>query len=148
MIIGDGWILSLLPQADTTPPLVRHSMERLLRVIRTWPRILAKELQLPPMIHPSQVPHSTLPQPLAICFTICKMWAGQCDGASEIIQDTVRKEMKSLFDRVCKNSSPDYVGKHHGKQHSRILRARLNNSRRLQFLYPIFSILSTFCRVE
>lgn len=97
--IGDDWMLPLLPPADAAPPLARHSMEVLLRVLRTWPRILAKEFQLPPMIHPSQVAHRTLPQPLANCFTLCKMWAGHWDGASEMVRDTVLKEMKSLFER-------------------------------------------------
>ena len=103
MTVGDDWILPLLPLADTTPPLVRHSMEVLLRVLRTWPRILAKEFELPPMIHTSQISRGIIPQPLANCFALCKMWAGQYDGASEIVKDTVLKEMKFLFDRVCKN---------------------------------------------
>ena len=118
MTIGDNWMLPLLPPADTTPPLVRHSMEVLLRVLRTWPRILAKEFELPPMIHTSQISCGTIPQPLANCFALCKMWAGQYDGASEIVKDTVLKEMKFIFDRVCRNLSPNCARKLHMKQNS------------------------------
>lgn len=113
--------LRYLDQLDSTPPLAKHSMEVLLRVLKTWPKMLAKEFQPPPLLHSSQMyqiltsqsqnqriqqadsasPVNPVPQPLANCFTIAKMWAGQCEGASGIVTETVTKEMQSLFEKVC-----------------------------------------------
>ncbi len=98
--IGDQWMLSLLPTTDTTPALTKHSMQTLLRVFRTWPGMVARGFQLPPIFHNSLDPLKNLPQSLANCFTLVNMWAGQCEGANSIVQDTVLKEMKKLFEVV------------------------------------------------
>jgi hypothetical protein len=98
--IGDQWMLSVLPTADTTPPLTKHSMQTLLRVLRTWPSMIARGFQLPPIFHNSVDPLKNLPQPLANCFTLVKMWAGQFEGANSIVRDTILKEMRTLFEAV------------------------------------------------
>lgn len=94
----------LFPQSahsDTTPLLVKHSMQALLRLLRTWPRIIVKGFQLPPIFHPSMTSlKKPLPQPLSNCFTLARMWDGQCDGASTIVQETVLKETKTIFTNV------------------------------------------------
>jgi hypothetical protein len=112
---NDWGTLPYFEQLDSTPPLAKHSMEVLLRVMKTWPKILAKEFQPPPLLHTSQMNHiltsqnprvlqvepaQPVPQPLANCFTLAKMWAGQCEGASGIVTEAVTKEMHSLFDKV------------------------------------------------
>lgn len=89
--------LSNLPPAATAPQLVNHSMEYIFRILRTWPRIMAKGIQLPPMIHPSQSPAVTKSKWLLNCYTIVKMWYGQCLGTSEIVQETVKKEMHEIM---------------------------------------------------
>jgi hypothetical protein len=92
--------LSILPSAGTIPVLARHSMETMLRVFRSWPRMMAKKTQLPPIIHSTQVLESVGPTPLANCFTLVKMWDGQSPGTSRIVQDTLKKELQSLLDSV------------------------------------------------
>lgn len=67
--LEDPWFLP----PDMTPPLVRHSMETLLRALRTWPRILCKGFLLPPMFHHS-ISRTTVSLPLANCCTLVKMW--------------------------------------------------------------------------
>ena len=84
----------------TTPKLVHHSMELILRILRTWPRTLAKEISLPPMIHPSQLSEQSQTGTLSNCITLVKMWYGQCPGATEIVQDTVKREMQELINNV------------------------------------------------
>ncbi|KAF2808058.1 uncharacterized protein BDZ99DRAFT_391543 [Mytilinidion resinicola] len=122
---GNDWTnLPFLEQLDSTPPLARHSMEVLLRVMKTWPKMLAKEFQPPPLLHTSQMYHiltnqnprilpeqsaHPVPQPLANCFTISKMWAGQCEGASGIVTETVTKEMESLFEKYRTMNEPDLL---------------------------------------
>lgn len=93
--LGEPWMLSSLSQT-MTPPLVQHSMETLLRALRTWPRILCKGFQLPPMFHHT-TSKITVPLPLANCCTLVKMWDGQFSGTKALVQDTILTEIKTLF---------------------------------------------------
>ncbi|KAL2073435.1 hypothetical protein VTL71DRAFT_10759 [Oculimacula yallundae] len=93
--LDDQWASSLLAPV-MTPPLVQHSMETLLRAIRTWPRILCKGFQLPPMFHHS-ILSTDVSLPLANCCTLVKMWEGQFAGTNTIVHDTVMTEIKTLF---------------------------------------------------
>jgi hypothetical protein len=106
--LGDEWMLSLLPQSnqlDTTPLLAKHSMQVLLRLFRTWPRMIVKEFQLPPIFHHTAIPsQKPLPQLLSNCFTVAKMWDGQVEGSSGMVQETVLKETKTIFSNVSPNS--------------------------------------------
>jgi hypothetical protein len=98
-IAEDQWELQLTP-ITMTPPLAKHSTEFLFRVLRTWPGMMASEIQLPPIIHVSQLSNRALPLPLAKCVTIAKMWDGQSPGAADLVQKTVMNEMTSLFESV------------------------------------------------
>ncbi len=101
--MGDPWASSLL---STTPPLVEHSMQTLLRALRTWPRMLAKGIQLPPIFHDSMMNNNhAVPLPLANCCTLVKMWNGQFHGTSALVQGTILKETKNLL----RNVSCSYV---------------------------------------
>jgi hypothetical protein len=93
------WALQLTP-TPVTPPLVKHSMEFIFRVLRTWPGIMASEIQLPPIIHISQISNSSLPLPLANCFTLAKMWDGQRPGSEDLVRHTAVNAMTGLFIEV------------------------------------------------
>ncbi|KAL1956926.1 hypothetical protein VTO42DRAFT_6673 [Malbranchea cinnamomea] len=95
----------LLPEPTETPSgatvLTTHGMEFAFKVLRGWPRMLAEEFQLPPLIHFTQVnPEKTLPQPLANCITLAKMWHWQCEGAEQIVQDTVLGEVNNVLNKM------------------------------------------------
>jgi hypothetical protein len=91
----------ILPSAATIPVLARHSMDMMLRIFRTWPRMVAKGIQLPPIIHSAPVLETTEPTPLGNCFTLVKMWDGQSPGSESIVKETLKREMQSLLDKVC-----------------------------------------------
>ncbi|KLJ05494.1 hypothetical protein EMPG_11028 [Blastomyces silverae] len=76
--------------------LTRHTMQTLFRIAQTWPRMMAKDTQLPPIIHPKQVSDGNIPEPLANCFALVKMWHGQPNGGASIVQQTVRREMQAI----------------------------------------------------
>ncbi|PLB50816.1 hypothetical protein P170DRAFT_508927 [Aspergillus steynii IBT 23096] len=78
--------------------LVNHSMEIIFRVVRTWPKMLAEEFQLPPLVHPTQVSPNKTAQPLAHCITLSKMWHGQCKGAEQMVYSTILRELTNLLD--------------------------------------------------
>jgi len=106
IIMGSGSAhnsLSALPAPTpaTTPLLAHHSMELILRILRTWPRMIAKGIQLPPIIHSTQAPDTLKVPLLSNCFTVINMWYGQCPGATDMVQATVKKEMQHIIDTVC-----------------------------------------------
>lgn len=100
--------ISLHMHTGATPEnaLINHSMEFLFRTFRSWPRMMAQGFQLPPLFHHSQTPQQNVPLPLANCFTLTKMWHGQCEGTSELIRETIQNEMKGLCAKVSCHSSP------------------------------------------
>ncbi len=67
-LLSDQWLLPFLPSPATTPPLAKHSMELILRVFRTWPCMMAREVPHPPIFHPSQVSENAMQIPLAIAL--------------------------------------------------------------------------------
>ena len=93
-----------LPHLDSeevtnSAALANHSMELIFRVLRTWPRMLAEEFQLPPIFHSSHIaPNKKMPAPLANCITLAKMWHGQCEGAEEMVRKTILLELESVVD--------------------------------------------------
>ncbi|KKZ61439.1 hypothetical protein EMCG_03952 [[Emmonsia] crescens] len=84
-------------RSDSALKLSQHSMEVILRVTRTWPRMMAKGNQLPPIIHPYQLSDGNIPTPLANCFALVKMWDGQRCGGTSIVQQTVKKEAQAII---------------------------------------------------
>jgi hypothetical protein len=70
--------------------------------------MLAKGIQLPPIIHSFQFRDGArdvggvgTPKPLARCITLCKMWVGQAEDSGQIVKDAVRGEVESLLSEVC-----------------------------------------------
>lgn len=81
--------------------LATHSMEVILRVLRTWPSMLAEEFQAPPLFHHTQLSVEPLLPPMAHCITLTKMWHGQMEGSEKLVQNAVLNELDSLLDKVC-----------------------------------------------
>lgn len=104
---GDPWYMTSLNTQETTPPLAKHSMQVLLRVFRTWPCMVAKGFQYPPIFHHSMIVGKCASLPLANCCTLIKMWYGQHDGASAMVQETITKEIRNIIRDVSRHSSPD-----------------------------------------
>ncbi|KAH9885512.1 hypothetical protein F4778DRAFT_505289 [Xylariomycetidae sp. FL2044] len=79
----EDWLLELAarPVVADPPALLDHSMRSIFRLFRTWPGMLAKGFQLPPIMHSFQfLPDGTPPRPLANCIMLCKMWVGVGGG--------------------------------------------------------------------
>jgi hypothetical protein len=91
------WDQPFYPNPETTPEMTRHSMEFLFRILRTWPCMMARGVQLPPIFHPSQLAVKPLPLALVNCFTLAKMWYTMNEASSEIVRETIMKEMQVLL---------------------------------------------------
>ncbi|KAF1811539.1 hypothetical protein P152DRAFT_467154 [Eremomyces bilateralis CBS 781.70] len=90
--------LSLMPSITTRPVLATHSMQTLFRCLRTWPRMIAKGILSPPIIHDTVTPERLMPTALARCYTLTKMWDGQSPGTSFMVLEAVKNEIQTLVD--------------------------------------------------
>lgn len=89
------WLLWSRGNAHHTPPLVKHSMETLLRVMKTWPRMLAKGFQSPPFLHSTHVHPVSQLRPMANCAVIARLWS--TSGDSIHVRQTIVQEMRMIF---------------------------------------------------
>ena len=53
------------------------------------------------MVHGLQMEGGKLPEALANCVCIARMWMGEEGGARDIVRDTTVREMERLFAKVC-----------------------------------------------
>lgn len=95
---------TLLGKAPNTPSndlVVRHTMHFVIRVLRSWPRMMAAHhtAQLPPPIHRLQLVDG-VPTPLANCYALAKMWSGHTDGSRELVKNTILHEIQRLLGEV------------------------------------------------
>ncbi|KAK3297134.1 uncharacterized protein B0H64DRAFT_119087 [Chaetomium fimeti] len=91
----------LLGKAPGTPNhdlVVRHTMHFTIRVLRSWPRMMAAHhtAQLPPPIHRLQLVDG-VPTPLANCYALTKMWSEHTDGSRELVKNTILHEIERLL---------------------------------------------------
>jgi hypothetical protein len=105
LVISDHRRQVLLGNAPNTPRsdvVVKHTMHFVIRVLKSWPRLMAAHdtAQLPPIIHRLQLSDG-IPTPLANCYTLVKMWAGHADGSRSLVRNTILQEVRRLLDEVC-----------------------------------------------
>lgn len=99
--IRDRWLYPYVEDSPAKFAMLEHSMQFLCRVLRTYPRMMARQERVPPVIHPMQVTSENITLPLANCFTLVKMWESNGQTASELIEQTIKREMQKLFEEVC-----------------------------------------------
>ncbi|KAI0200928.1 hypothetical protein F4808DRAFT_145715 [Astrocystis sublimbata] len=114
----DEWIMALAARTTEQidpPELVDHSVQTIIRVLRSWPRMLAKGIQLPPVIHCFQFlcdgkdpasGASGMPKHISRCVTLCKMWVGQAEDSEQIVQRAVRGEIESILGKYRTYDAP------------------------------------------
>ncbi|KAL2829525.1 hypothetical protein BDW59DRAFT_170537 [Aspergillus cavernicola] len=93
----DAWRQTVVLSQESRSPLGHHSMEFSFRVLRTWPRMMARNFQ------------NRTTTPLAHCCTIAKMWHGQCEMSAGLVRDTVVREMTYLFQNYRKFDEAELV---------------------------------------
>jgi hypothetical protein len=98
--IRERWLYPFVDQSPARYAVMYHSMCYICRIFRTYPRMMARNNQLPPIIHPSQLTTGTIPLPLANCFTLTRMWEGGAKGTGDLVQETISREMTRLFNEV------------------------------------------------
>jgi hypothetical protein len=101
-LIRDRWLQSFLPtpgqRAKVLPP---HTVQFLSCVFGSYSRKLLRPGSFPPFVNPLQVVEGELPQALANCFSLVRMWVGREQGSDVMVVETVRSEMERLLHEVC-----------------------------------------------
>lgn len=94
-------ILGTAPNSPNSDVVVRHTMHFIIRVLKSWPRVMAAHhtAQLPPPIHRLQIVDG-VPTPLANCYALAKMWAERTDGSRELVENTIVHEIQRLLREV------------------------------------------------
>lgn len=95
-------LLGTAPETPSSDGVVRHTMHFVIRVLKSWPRLMAihDTAHLPLMIHRFQL-LGGIPTPLANCYALVKMWAGHTPGSRALVQNTILQEVHRLLHEVC-----------------------------------------------
>jgi hypothetical protein len=94
---NSDWLLWPNRSTREIPPLARNSMQTLLRVIKTWPRMLAKGFQHPAMLHHSHINPKTILQPMQNCIVVAKLWSSQTVRNADSVRDVILHNMRLLL---------------------------------------------------
>lgn len=93
------WLESVLPSADQTPkPFQASTMAFVGSIFKSYPGVFLDDKALPPYIHWTQTA-ATIPEPLANCMNISRMWKTQATGSESMVCEVIEKEMKRLFEQ-------------------------------------------------
>ncbi|KAK9771439.1 putative Transcription factor domain-containing protein [Seiridium cardinale] len=86
------------PGIPTLGPKFTHIMHYIIRVLKSWPRLMAVHglSQLPPFIHTLQLTER-IPTPLVDCLTLVKMWADYTEASASLVQRTVLQEVRRIL---------------------------------------------------
>ncbi|KAI0408477.1 hypothetical protein F4802DRAFT_594408 [Xylaria palmicola] len=98
---------SFTPSSPSPGPTLTRSWgmcvcaaQTLFRIFRSWPRMLAKGIQMPPIIHLFQFctgGDEGIPKHIARCVTLCKMWVGQAADSGQIVQSAAMREAENIL---------------------------------------------------
>ncbi|PVI06126.1 hypothetical protein DM02DRAFT_35172 [Periconia macrospinosa] len=93
-------LLGTAPGAPVSDAAVRHTMHFVIRVLKSWPRLIAMHhfAQLPPVVHKLQLESGVL-GPLARCHALACMWATHTPDSSDSVQNAVVEEIERLRDQ-------------------------------------------------
>lgn len=100
--IRDRWLYPVFSTQPTTCDPEKSTVQFYGQILRTYPQMMVSKDQLPPIIHPWQLSTKPVPLPLANCFSLVRLWEGRADGAGQLIDETVGREMKRLLNEVCR----------------------------------------------
>lgn len=87
----DKWVLRPAPMPN---PLAQNHSWRLIRMLRSIPRMMVRRENFPPFIH-SHWQHD-LPGPLANCMKIAQLFCTRNSGNSALVWNTIRLEQERL----------------------------------------------------
>ncbi|RAK73487.1 Zn(II)2Cys6 transcription factor domain-containing protein [Aspergillus fijiensis CBS 313.89] len=102
--IRDRWLRPYIlpPLGRDEVPKVYHpfTLQYISRVLATYPRFMLKDRKAPPIIHHSQVSGENLPQALANCYSLVRMWENAVSGSEAMVINMIEMEMERLSNEL------------------------------------------------
>lgn len=96
--IRDRWLYPVISAQTTTCNPNKSTVQFYGQILKTYPQMTLVKDQLPPIIHPWQLSATdTVPVPLGNCFSLIRMWEGRSASSSQLIDETLKREMNRLF---------------------------------------------------
>lgn len=106
--IRDRWlrpyILPPLGQEEIPKVYNPFTLQYISRVLATYPRFMLKDGGLPPIIHWAQITGREMPQSLANCYSLVRLWEQAVPGSEAMVISTVEREMERLAAEVSRPS--------------------------------------------
>jgi hypothetical protein len=97
--IRDRWLYPVISAQATTCKPDESTVQFYGQILKTYPQMMLCRDHLPPIIHPWQLSATgTMPAPLANCFSLVRMWEARSNGAEQLVDETLGREMNRLFD--------------------------------------------------
>ncbi|CAH0057552.1 unnamed protein product [Clonostachys solani] len=93
-------LLGATPGTPNSSSGAMHTANFVIRVLKSWARLVATHhvCKLPPFIHRLQISgDSSIPPPLANCFTLVKMWSEHTQGSMGLVENTILLEIQRLL---------------------------------------------------
>jgi hypothetical protein len=108
--IRDRWLRPYLlpPLGRDEIPKAYHpfTLQYISIILKTYPRYMMKDGGFPPIIHHTQVNPNRMPQALANCYSLVRMWEQAAPGSETMVMGTVEGEMERLASET--TSQHDY----------------------------------------
>jgi hypothetical protein len=102
--IRDRWLRPYLlpPLGREEIPKAYHpfTLQYISVILKTYPRYLLKDGGFPPIIHHAQVNTIRMPQTLANCYSLVRMWEQAAPGSEAMVTGVVEAEMERLASEV------------------------------------------------
>ncbi|KAF2159492.1 hypothetical protein M409DRAFT_29965 [Zasmidium cellare ATCC 36951] len=91
ILAGNSEITTTPPDSHFSKPIIKLHIG----VVKSWARLMATYGfdYLPPIVHPVQ----SVPEALANCYTLVKMWAIHAEGSTHLVQRTFLSEVRSIL---------------------------------------------------
>ncbi|PYH49754.1 Zn(II)2Cys6 transcription factor domain-containing protein [Aspergillus saccharolyticus JOP 1030-1] len=102
--IRDRWLRPYIlpPLGRDEVPKVYHpfTLQYISRILATYPRCMLKDGKAPPILHQTQVSAENLPQALANCYSLVRMWENAVPGSEAMVINTIETEMDRLANEL------------------------------------------------
>lgn len=100
--IRNNWMRSLLSPTSDQVLKIFHpfTLECISCILRSYPEHVLSLQGVPPIIHPMQIADQRVPESLANCFSLVRLWQKRTPGSEEMVASVLKKEMQRLIDIV------------------------------------------------
>jgi hypothetical protein len=98
--IRSRWINPLFKPPNRKVSVNEASARFMTQVLKCYPKMMARDGTLPPMIHRLQTTSETIPTPLVDCLAWTKMWEHRTGNLDAMLLNAMQGEVERLYKNV------------------------------------------------